>query len=282
VVTRLPPALVDYHRKNNRATGARWEGFAEHRARMTMLAIEARGETLAVLGAGNCNDLDLPALAARFREIHLVDLDEEAVRRARDRQPPEVASKLVLHAPVDLSGAFDRLAAFKTKPATPAEQARLPRESVEKILAALPGRFDVVLSACMLSQLMHSCYVALGIEHPQLQTMAAALALAHLRSLSALVAPGGTGLLVTDTISSETYALEELWGDQPPLALLDQIDRANRTLSGTAPSFLKKILRDDPEIAPLVSAPRLLEPWLWRFTEEMTFLVYALAFDRRA
>jgi hypothetical protein len=187
----------------------------------------------------------------------------------------------VLHAPVDLSGAFDRLAAFKNKPASAAEQARLPAASVQKILEAVPGPFDVVLSACMLSQLMHSCYVALGLQHPQLHLMAAALGLSHLRSLAALVAPGGTGLIVTDTISSETYALEELWGDRPPLQLLDELDRGNRTLTGTAPSFLRRILREDAEIAPLVTPPRLVEPWLWRFTEEMTFLVYALAFRRR-
>ena len=277
----IPPRLVDYHRKNNRATDARWEGFAEHRVRLTDLALAAPGQTLAVLGAGNCNDLDLPALAARFREIHLVDLDEEALRRARERQPEAVAAKLVLHAPVDLSGAFDKLAAFKDRPATAAEQARLPAESTRKVLAALPGPFDVVLSACMLSQLMHSCYVALGLQHPQLHLMAAALAVSHLRSLAAMIAPGGTGLLVTDTISSETYALEELWGDQPPLALLEEVDRANRVLTGTAPSFLRKILREDPEVAPLVSPGRLIEPWLWRFTDEITFLVYALVFQRR-
>jgi hypothetical protein len=281
MVRRLPQALVEYHRENNRATGASWEGFAEHRARMTLLALEAPGQTLAVLGAGNCNDLDLPALAARFREIHLVDLDDEAVRLARQRQPAEVARRLVLHAPVDLSGAFDRLAAWKGKPATPAELARLPAASLEKILAALPGPFDVVMSSCLLSQLMHSCYLALGVEHPQLQLIAAALGLAHVRSLAALLAPGGTGLIVTDTISTETYALEELWGDRPPAELLEQIDRAGRTLTGTAPSFLRRILREDPQVAPLVTPARLVEPWLWRFTEEITFLVYALAFQRR-
>lgn len=278
----LPPALVDYHRRNNRATGARWEGFAAHRVRMTALALQAPGETLAVLGAGNCNDLDLPALAARFREIHLIDLDAEAVRRARERQPPEVARALVLHAPVDLSGAFDRLAAFKHKPATAAELAALPGAGAQRIQAAVPRRFDVVLSACLLSQLMHSCYVALGIKHAQLQPIAASLAVAHLRSLVALLEPGGTGLLATDTISSETYALAELWNDRPPTALLEEIDRGDRTLTGTAPSFLRKILRDDAQIGPLVTPARLVEPWLWTFTEEITLMVYALAFQRRA
>jgi hypothetical protein len=277
----LPPKLVDYHRKNNQATQARWDSFSEHRVRVTALALEPPGQTLAVLGAGNCNDLELAALAARFREIHLVDLDEEAVHRARDRQPEQVRARLVIHAPVDLSGAFERLAAFRSKPATLAEQASLPGAAVQRILQAVLGPFDVVLSACMLSQLMHSCYIALGLRHPQLHRMATSLAVAHLRSLAAMTAPGGTALLVTDTISSETYALEELWGDRPPLQLLEEIDRADRVLTGTGPSFLRKILRDDPEVGPLVTAPRLVEPWLWRFTDEMTFLVYALVFGRR-
>jgi hypothetical protein len=277
----LPPKLVDYHRTNNRATDARWEGYAEHRNRLTALALAAPGQTLAVLGAGNCNDLDLPALAARFSQIHLCDLDDEALRRARDRQPPEVAARLVLNAPVDLSGAFDRLAAFKTRPASVAEQTRLPTAATERVLAALPGPFDVVLSACMLSQLMHSCYVALGLQHPQLHMMAAAMGMAHLRSMAGMLAPGGTGLLVTDTISTETYALEELWGDRPPLVMLEEIDRQDRSLTGTAPSFLRRVFREDPELARLAAGPpRLVEPWLWRFTEEITFLAYAMVFRR--
>jgi hypothetical protein len=93
--------------------------------------------------------------------------------------------------------------------------------------------------------------------------------------------PGGTGLVATDTISSETYALEELWADRSATDILEEIDRADRTLTGTAPSFLRRILREDAEVAPLVTAPRLVEPWLWRFTEELTFMVYALVFQRR-
>jgi hypothetical protein len=275
-MVKPPRPLLEFHRNNNRATASSWTGFTDHRARVTALALGAPGETLCVLGAGNCNDLDLPALAARFRQIHLVDLDEEALCRARDRQPPEVARALVLHAPVDVSGAFDRLAVWKTRAATPAELARLPGESVARILAALPERCDVVVSACVLSQLMHSCYVALGGKNPQLQLVAAALAQAHLRALAGLVAPGGTAVVVTDTISSETYALEELWADRPPLALLEQIDREGRTFSGTAPSFLRRILREHAAPSP----PRLVEPWLWHFSDTITLLAYALVWQR--
>ena len=89
----VPSGLVELHRALNRETADSWRTFADHRARVTALALEAGGETCAVLGAGNCNDLDLEALAQRHREIHLVDLDREAVTRARERQPPTVAER---------------------------------------------------------------------------------------------------------------------------------------------------------------------------------------------
>jgi hypothetical protein len=283
----VPPAASDLlalHRRNNRESAELWQSFDEHRARLTALALAGapEGGTLAVLGAGNCNDLDLAALAARFAAIHLVDLDEEAVRRAVSRQAPEVAAKLVLRAPVDLSGAFGRLGAFRKKPATPTDLATLPTTSVEAVVAALPGSFDAIVSTCFLSQLMQSLFHALGGRHPQLHIIACALAVAHLRSIARLLRPGGTAHVVTDTATTETYPLVDLWDQQPPLELLDHLERTDNVFSGTGPSFLRRILATDKQVAPLLAgSPRIAEPWLWRFTEERTYLVYALSFSRR-
>jgi hypothetical protein len=283
-----PPAdLATLHRRNNRESAELWQRFAGHRARVTTLALDtapAEGTgTLAVLGAGNCNDLDLAALTRRFAEVHLVDLDAEAVARARARQEPEAAAKLHLHAPVDLSGHFDRLERFKATPATPVELANMPRLSVEKVRAALPGQFDVVMSTCFLSQLMQSAYIALGPEHRQLHFIACALALAHVRLVTALLAPGGTAHLVTDAVTTESYPLVELWDRQPPRALLEELERKQNVFSGTGPSFLRRILATDAQVAPhLTGAPRLVDPWLWAFTEERSYLVYALSFQRAA
>jgi hypothetical protein len=279
------PDLAQLHRQNNRESAGLGEHFGAHRARVTALALEGApaggGGTLAVLGAGNCNDLDLQALAACFREIHLVDLDEEAVRRARDRQPPAVADKVVLHAPVDLSGAFDRMAALRARPATPAELALLPSASAESVLAALPGPFDVVISTCFLSQLLQSAFVALGPKHEQLHIVACALALAHLRSVVGMLAPGGRGHLVTDAVTTETYPLLELWAEQPPAVLLERLEKESNVFSGTGPAFLRRILATDKQVAPaLAGPPRLVEPWLWQFNEERTYLVYAFTFTR--
>jgi hypothetical protein len=285
-----PPAsadLVTLHRRNNRESAELWQRFEGHRARVTALAL---GEvpagdtaTLAVLGAGNCNDLDLAAITRRFAEVHLVDLDAEALARARARQAPEVAAKLRLHAPVDLSGSFDRLGRFKDQPATPVELANLPRLSLEKVRAALPGQFDVVMSTCFLSQLMQSAYIALGPAHRQLHLIACALALAHVRLVAALARPGGSAHLVTDAVTTESYPLVELWDRQPPRALLEELERKENVFSGTGPGFLRRILATDAQVAPLLAgAARLVDPWLWPFTEERSYLVYALSFQRAA
>jgi hypothetical protein len=277
--------LLGLHRQNNRETASSWTHFGAHRDKVTALALEGAPDTgigsLAVLGAGNCNDLDLEVIAARFAEVHLVDLDDEALRRARDRQTAPVASKLVLHAPVDLSGVAGQLAGFRHKPATPQQLATLPSRGTEAVLAALPGPFDRVISTCFLSQLLQSAFVCLGPRHPQLHILACALALAHMRALVQLVRPGGGAVVITDAVSTETYPLVELWDRQPPLALLAELERADNVFSGTGPAFLRRLLMGDPLVGPLVAGlPRLHQPWLWTFSEERSYLVYALSFAR--
>jgi hypothetical protein len=272
------PDLSEHHRYNNRTSADEWDRFAEHRAHLSDLVCAVGGSTLAVLGAGNCNDLDLGQLADAFEAIHLLDLDDEAVRRARSRQPEPVAAKLVLHPPIDLTGAFAELPALRDKTVSPAELVALSRTSAERVTAAVPERFDTVLSACLLSQIMFSCYVALG-SHPQLPQIGNALAVAHLRSLLALARPGGRVLFVTDTVSSQTFPLEERWGQQPPLALLAHLNQSDNVLSGTAISFVNQVLAGESSL--LVGAPRLIEPWLWRLNPDVTLLVYALLLQRR-
>lgn len=276
----IPRDLVEVHRRYNKNSAGLWSEFADHRGHVTQLALAGTGERLAVLGAGNCNDLDLPALAARFAEIHLFDLDEQALSRARERQPAEVAARLTLHAPVDLCGVLPELKAFGGKPPARAQIAAMRTASTEAVVNVVKGPFDVVLSACLLSQIMHTCRVALGVGHPQLEIIADALAVAHLRAMVRLLPVGGTGLLVTDTSSSELYPLAERWDAQPPVALLEQLQNERKLLGGTDPSLLLRTLDRDEVVAPLVGPPSLIEPWLWKLGA-YTMLVYALGFRRR-
>jgi hypothetical protein len=276
--------ILDHHLENNRKSATLWDDFSGHRDKVTTLLHGAAGDQLAVLGAGNCNDLDLGALAGRFRGIHLLDLDLDAVTRARARLPAPLAQQIVLHAPLDFSGAYDRLPGFRGKTLGAAQLNALPDEALGRALAGLPtlaGQVDTVLSACCLSQIMHSCYLALG-RHDQLEAIATALARVHVRLLLSLVRPGGQVLLVSDMVSTETYPLEEMWGTQSPTALMGQLERAGNFLSGTAPTFIRRLFTSDPVAATLVDgAPTSIEPWLWRMGPDLTFLVYAVVARRR-
>ena len=55
--------MLGLHRDLNRETAANWAAFERHRQRMTALIAQAPGDRCALLGAGNCNDIDLAAIA---------------------------------------------------------------------------------------------------------------------------------------------------------------------------------------------------------------------------
>ena len=238
-------------------------------------------ETCALLGAGNCNDISLATIVPRFSQVHLLDIDREAITRARERQPAPIAERLVLHAPIDLGGALSQLQRWRSRSATPEELGRLSSAAAETALRQVTPRFDLVVSTCILSQLVHGCQRFLGDEHPQLEMIACAVVVAHLRLWAQLVKPGGAGLLLTDTVSSDTYPLEELWGQRSPWALVDELEATGNHLSGTTPRFVRRIVNTDPTIAPLVESSDVEEPWLWTLSDVETYLVWGLRFNRR-
>jgi hypothetical protein len=276
-----PPALLRYQKDLNRNSCARWDGFAGHRERMMALLAETGG-SLALLGAGNCNDVDLPALLARHSEVHLVDLDDEALRRARERQLPDVGARVVLHSPVDLTGALDRLTPGAAAAVLRADPGELHEAATARIRSAIGRTFDTVVSCCLLSQITQSCRRGLGTDHPDLNDIADGLLTAHLRALLLLTNPGGTALLVTDVVSSETYPLDELYTPENALPLLDQLEQTGNLLTGTSPRDLRRFFTRDDVAAPLLATPpRLVPPWLWRLGEDLTLLTCAWVLLRR-
>src|SRR5688572_8797242 len=117
-MTDSKPGLYDRaqraEQRGNRDVRDLWDRYRTHRERLTAeiltLAVAAEpGGRLCLLGAGNANDLDLEALAGRFDEVHLVDIDPGALARASGRQSAAVRARLRLHAPVDLSGLYHQL-----------------------------------------------------------------------------------------------------------------------------------------------------------------------------
>src|SRR5262245_33928069 len=82
-------AVVDDQARQNRSTSGQWQLFASHRRNLERLLVPEepeRGARICVLGAGNCNDLDLKWLMQVYTQVHLVDIDPGAVSEGLRRQ----------------------------------------------------------------------------------------------------------------------------------------------------------------------------------------------------
>lgn len=278
----LPDALVEVHRRQNRRMATSWAVSAEHRARVTHLVRAAAppqgGGRLCVLGAGHCNDLELDRVAESFDSIHLVDVDSEAVGQAIARQSPALRERLVMHAPLDVTGAMGAIDRWGHVIPSPGAVADLSDAGVGEALASLPGPFDVVVSTCLLSRMMWTCAAALGEKHQALRAVASALELGHLRATAALVRDGGTGIFVIDTVDSERYPLDALFDPKHPTRVLGHLATTRMHFAGTDPGLLEQVFQDDAALAARVARLSIVAPWLWNAEADRTMLVYALMF----
>src|SRR5262245_1093836 len=90
----------------NHATAGNWDPFTAHRARVTSLICALCGagvDRLAILGAGNCNDIDLQRLLRCASKIQLLDLDGEALEHALIRQGLGRSRRVETHGGIDLT-----------------------------------------------------------------------------------------------------------------------------------------------------------------------------------
>ncbi len=263
----------------NRATEKSAERFAPHRRRIMDLALGAERGPAAVLGAGNCNDLDLPALTSRFEEVHLLDLDGEALRAAILRAPEGIRAKLVPHAGVDLSGLLDLLAGWDRRAPSPAEIDAAVRAAAGGV--ALPvSDLGLCLSSCLLTQMILSIVDRLGERHPRAVDLVRALRTGHLLAIAGSLRRDGLGVIVSDMVSSDTVPGLPA---TPPGAMrkrMEALVRGRNFFTGANPYVIAAALEQQPELAPLVRDVQLSEPWLWQIAERRCYLVFAVRFRR--
>jgi hypothetical protein len=230
-----------------------------------------------VLGAGKCNDLDLERLAESFSELHLVDIEPGSLARAVSRHDPATRRKLFPHTPVDLSLlTAKRVAKWQRKPPSAAELEQSRDATLQALLSRLPGPFDVVVSACVLTQLGFALSRAFPEPHPLLGSLRMAVLQLHLRTLLGLSAPRGTALFVSDVASSTHYPLEALPVDANLSEVLTDVQRKRAFYQLARPDLVRDLLAEtqpEHEVAPL-------EPWLWTGPHARTYLVYGFSVSR--
>jgi len=255
------PGRLATQQQRNRATRQSWSRYAPHRAQVTGLlegAAPPEPGRLLVLGAGNCNDLDLARLLARFASIDLVDIDPEALEAGCRQQAVAGEARLRRHGGVDLA-AGERPGAFPS------------------------GTWDVVASVGLMSQLVETAIEAAGVAgardaagRRRMAEVAARARDAHLAQLVDRAAPGGTGWLVTELVSSETVPELERVGDAELPALAAARAAAGNFFVGAHPAHVLAALKRHPRVRALHPHP----PWRWPFPGRI-YLVYALRIDIR-
>ena len=71
-----------------------WEDWADYRRKLTNLILRTEPESIMIIGAGRCNDIDLGSVTARVDRAVLLDMDKEAIQDATASLPKEQRDKV--------------------------------------------------------------------------------------------------------------------------------------------------------------------------------------------
>jgi hypothetical protein len=264
-----------------------WELYAGHRRSvrelLTGVPLVSSAPTLCVLGAGNCNDLDLRQLASRFPHMHLVDLDHDSLNRGVARQDLDSTAGIRVHGGVDLTGLIGLMDSWKSLGSAPEQQVRQclqqPVSPLPASLAGLAGTMDVVASVCVLSQLVDSVVSVLGPTHPCFLDMVFFLRREHLRLMLDLLRDGGQGVLITDFVSSDTCPeLAHVPPDQL-VSLCIEVIRRDNFFTGLNPFAVANSLRREPVFQGRIDDVDVSPPWCWQYITR-TYAVAAVMFSK--
>jgi hypothetical protein len=275
-----PHAVSAEQSRQNRTTERQWQMYASHRRNIERMIVPSQpGGKLCVLGAGNCNDLDLPWLTEVYGEVHLVDLDADALRSAIQRQKLSASKGIVQHAPIDLTGIADRITKWPKDATLEAELRRCV-----PLLAELPkvpwGLCDTVLSPCVLTQTIAPARDAwqnvLPSDNPTVRAVRHGLIKRHLNIMAASLKPGGRGALALDLVSSEKVPQLARITDAELPAAMDRFIASGKNFRGIDPTAMMAALASIPTLHQIEIHP----PWLWHLGLRKSFLVSGVRFTK--
>lgn len=280
------PAQLPVQARRNIELRDAWQQFEPHRKRITELLIRAASGpagSIGILGAGNGNDLDLPALLGTFRELHLVDWDSLALANGARRQGLAGNPAVHLHGDCELSGIAHLVAPWSAdRPPTEQELRSAAALAATAPLPLAGGSLAVAASVCLLSQILEPISAlapAASVVAAWLELLAAVRA-RHLAILTEMVHLGGKALLITDVVSSDTAP--ELLTTLPETlpAVLTRLLNARNFFTGLSPAVVIEALRANPLVAGQASAIAPIAPWLWDMGSRR-YVVYGLCWTRK-
>ena len=258
--------ILNEHKRRNRTTRSYRDQYANHRELVTQRLLEAAPQnshptTICLLGAGNCNDVNLKQLAHVYQQIHLVDLDQEALTHAVATADESVRDQLVAHSPLDITGVSHVLAEWKAQRPSPTQyqQAIALAHTAPIVLAGEP--FDVVASCCLLSQLLDSLVLTGVAQDALFLELLFAIRDRHLELVWHWTKPGGTTVVISDFVSTVTLPELEHWNSADLAGALPQLIEQRNFFTGTNPVAIRDKLSAQQSVDG--AAPTICGPWKW-------------------
>ena len=259
--------------------------YGQHRQKTMELISMVAGEfsglperTISVLGAGNCMDLDLPQLTTLFHNVNLLDLDREAMESGVSAAEGLSSSQLKMVAPIDLASPLATTTASALSDAAAITQFC---QALAAPLAVMPVEAaDVVVSTCVLSQMLSAMTNFVSDKHPQYLPLIQAVRRGHLVRMLQLLKSGGRGILISDLVSSETTPQLTSINEASLPQLLAQALATGNFFSGLHPGVMLQDFGTAPGIASSIESPVMTAPWRWQMGPR-TYAVYAITFRKR-
>ncbi|MBX2819423.1 MAG: hypothetical protein KTR29_07070 [Rhodothermaceae bacterium] len=276
-------SILKVQRKRNLSTSQHWDYYEGHRQQvMSLLEEVSAGKKgrLCILGAGNCNDIELPALVERFDEIHLVDWDADSLQEGIKKQGIARES-VVLHTGIELTGIGHYIERWKKTPPSNRDIDQGISLLSEPLDVGIDTAFDVVLSSSLLTQLIELPIALLGSNHSRTEEVVLKIRAAHFRLMASLMAARGTGVLVTELISSNTCKELFQCPEDRLSELYYQLIEEQRYFQGTNPKTLIPALLEDPFMSSQIAETKLTAPWRWLLGPERSFLAYGFVFRKK-
>jgi hypothetical protein len=272
-------SLTRQQQERNEESANGWRLYEHHRNRVTATILNSlpagTDNRLCLLGAGNCNDVDLRALTDRCREIVLVDLDSEAMLRGVSKQGLSEVSTISVRPNVDLTGVFTGLAEGSTEPALISD---LIQTTATYSPEELRGQFHVVASLCLLSQIIDAVWQSVANEQKSID-LVLALRRQHLRIMLEQCVPHGQAILFSEIVSSDTAPELSTTTDSLLPQLLSRLLAEQNFFSGLHPGVIHQELTNDPVLSRLTDGLQLSPPWKWSFLHR-TYAVTAFNIAR--
>jgi hypothetical protein len=260
--SRNAAAEIGRHRRWAPARDALWDFLEPH--------LEP-GMRMAVLGAGNGDDLPLRRIARRAGSVALIDLDARAARSARRRLPWRLRRRVEVVGHDATGGAADRIVLAAVQGEAPGE--------VAAPVSPLPGApYDLAIGDLLYSQLLYPALVDLEVPEERRAEVLRRHALTLTRATVArLHASAPTVVHVHDPLA--------WWEGHEQPADLDGILRLAEV--GDLDAALAAVARgvgpteSDPRAALrfLGLAARATALWRWPFAQGVDYLVCATLAD---